>query len=190
MDMISCTYGKRKKYSKNKFADLRKGVEILAASMEDGKFPPKGYLLFAGEQDDDVESFLKSPLGTRLKASNRYQQINRHLNKDEENMVFSAADAVWLGYQGHYHMSGVLVQAGAMALPVLACEEGLIGWLTKRFSSGLVISTSSPSAVAKAIGELSQDLNAAQQYGENGRLAYSAHTLENYSRILVEAIEG
>jgi len=146
--------------------------------------------MFAGRQDEDVESFLKSPLGTRLKTSGRFHQINRHLNSDEENMVFSAADVIWLGYQGHYHMSGVVVQAGVMGLPVLACEEGLIGWLTRRFKSGLVVSISSPSAIAKAIEDLSQNVKVAQQYGENGRLAYASHTEENFSRILVDAIEG
>ena len=54
--------------------------------------------------------------------------MNRYLNMDEENMVFSAADVVWLGYQGHYHMSGVLVQAGVMGLPVVASDEGLMAF--------------------------------------------------------------
>ena len=169
---------------------LRKGIETLAASTEDNNFPAGGQLLFAGKQDEDVVSFLNSPLGVRLKTGGRFHQLNHHLNTAEENMVFSAADVVWLGYQGHYHMSGVLVQAGVMRLPVLACEEGLIGWLTKRFTSGLVVSTSSPSAIAKAIGELSRDVKAAQQYGDNGRVAYDSHALENFSRILVDAIEG
>jgi len=169
---------------------LRKGIETLTASTEDSNFPSDGHLLFAGKQDEDVVSFLNSPLGTRLKTGGRFHYLNQHLNTDEENMVFSAADVVWLGYQGHYHMSGVLVQAGVMGLPVLACEEGLIGWLTKHFTSGLVVPTSSPSAIAKAIGELSRDVKATQQYGENGRLAYASHTRENFSRILVDAIEG
>ena len=169
---------------------LRKGIETLAASTEDNDFPSEGHLLFAGKQDEDVASFLNSPLGIRLKTGGRFHQLNQHLNTAEENMVFSAADVVWLGYHGHYHMSGVLVQAGVMGLPVLACEEGLIGWLTRRFTSGLVVSTSSPSAIAKAIGELSRDVKVAQQYGENGRLAYASHTRENFSRILVDAIEG
>lgn len=168
---------------------LRKGIEMLIRAMENENFPSEGHLLLAGKQDEEVENFLQSPLATTLKVSGRIHQMNRYLNTDEENMVFSAADVVWLGYQGHYHMSGVLVQAGVMGLPVLACEEGLIGWLTERFTSGIVVSTSSPSAIAKAIGELSRNGNLAQQYGENGRLAYASHTLGNFTRILVDAIE-
>ena len=105
-------------------------------------------------------------------------------------MVFSAADVVWLGYQGHYHMSGVLVQAGVMGLPVIACEEGLIGWLTRRFGSGPVVATSSPAAIATAIAELSRNATLAQHCGENGRLAYASHNLGIFSRILVDSIEG
>ena len=168
---------------------LRKGIEILTRAAEDEKFPSEGHLLLAGKQDEEVGNFLRSPLATKLKVSGRIHQINRYLNSDEENLVFSAADVVWLGYQGHYHMSGVLVQAGAMGLPVIACEEGLIGWLTERFTSGIVVPISSSSAIANAIGELSRNAKLAQQSGENGRLGYASHNLENFSRILVDAIE-
>lgn len=168
---------------------LRKGIEILTHATEDEKFPAEGHLLLAGKQDEEVEKFLQSPLANKLRVNGRIHQINRFLNTNEENMVFSASDVVWLGYQGHYHMSGVLVQAGVMGLPVIASEEGLIGWLTKRFTSGIVVSVSSPSAIAKAIADLSRNVNLAQQYGENGRVAYASHTLENFSRILVDAIE-
>ncbi|MFZ1746128.1 MAG: glycosyltransferase [Nitrospirales bacterium] len=168
---------------------LRKGIEVLMRATEDGNFPSEGHLLFAGKQDEEVERFLLSSLSTNLNMRGRIHQINRFLSMEEESMVFSAADVVWLGYQGHYHMSGVLVQAGVMGLPVLACEEGLIGSLTNRFTSGIVVSSSSPSAIAKAIGELSRNEKVAQQYGENARLAYASHNLENFSRILVDAIE-
>ena len=169
---------------------LRKGIETLLAAMEHSSFPSQGQVLFAGKQDEDVESLLESPLGVRLKSSGRFHQENCHLNMDQENMVFSAADVVWLGYQGHYHMSGVLVQAGVMGLPVIACEEGLIGWLTRRFGSGPVVATSSPAAIATAIAELSRNATLAQHCGENGRLAYASHNLGNFSRILVDSIEG
>ena len=169
---------------------LRKGIEILIRATEDEEFPSEAHLLLAGLQDAEVEKCLRSPLANQLKVNGRIHQMNRFLNTNEENMVFTASDVVWLGYQGHYHMSGVLAQAGVMGLPVIACEEGLIGWLTKRFTSGIVVSTSSPSAIAKATGELSRNADLAQQYGENGRLAYSSHTLENFSKILVDVIEG
>ena len=168
---------------------LRKGIQTLIRAMQDDNFPLDWHLLLAGKQDQNVQSFLKSPFATKLKIEGRIHQINRYLNADEENMVFSATDVVWLGYQGHYHMSGVLVQAGTMGLPVLACEEGLIGWLTKRYASGIVVSASSPSSVAKAITELSRNKKGAQQYGENGRKAYASHTLENFSKIVLESIE-
>ncbi len=169
---------------------LRKGIEVLTHSMENHNFPSEGSLLFAGKQDKDVENFLLSPLGIKFKKNGRLHQINRFLDTNEEQLVFSASDLVWLGYKGHYHMSGVLVQAGVLGLPVLACAEGLIGWLTKRYKSGIVVSTSNPSAIAKAIAELSRNEIVVQQYGENGRLAYASHNLENFSRILVDAIEG
>ena len=169
---------------------LRKGIQTLTRSMEDQNFPLEGHILLAGKQDTHVESFLRSPLAAKFSTSGRIHQINRYLNAEEENLVFSAVDAVWLGYRGHYHMSGVLVQAGKMGLPVLACEEGLIGWLTKQYASGLVIPASSPSAVATAISKLCRNATVAQEYGENGRRAYASHTLENFSKIVLKNIGG
>ncbi len=73
-----------------------------------------------------------SSVATRdaLTAAGRLHELTHYLSEEEENTVFSSADVVWLGYLAHYQMSGVLVQAGMMGLPNIACEEGLIGWLT------------------------------------------------------------
>jgi len=37
--------------------------------------------------------------------------LDRLISEEQEADLFSACDAVWLGYMGHYGMSGVLVQA-------------------------------------------------------------------------------
>ena len=166
----------------------RKGIEALLKASEHPDFPSRGHLLLAGKQAPDAVPILQSPLAMRLRQAGRLHEFTHYLSDEEENTVFSAADAVWLGYSAHYLMSGVLVQAGMMGLPVIACEEGLIGWLTTRHKSGIVVPVSEPSVVAKGIKDLLEVPGRAQEYGNNGRRAYASHTESRAAKILLQAI--
>jgi glycosyltransferase involved in cell wall biosynthesis len=166
----------------------RKGIEALLQASEHSDFPSRCHLLLAGKQDPAARSILQSPLAMRLRHADRLHEITHHLSEEDENIVFSASDAVWLGYLEHYQMSGVLVQAGMMGLPSIACEEGLIGWLTTRHQSGVVVPISDPSSVARQIRDLFETPDRARECGNNGRKAYASHTEDCAARILLEAI--
>jgi glycosyltransferase involved in cell wall biosynthesis len=91
---------------------------------------------------------------------------------------------VWLGYRDHYVMSGVLVQAGSMGLPVVACNTGLIGWLTHKYELGLTVPIDNVDAVTKTIAQLSPPSRVSTAYGENGRRFSAHHTPEEFARIV------
>jgi len=166
----------------------RKGIEVLLQASEHSDFPSRCQLLLAGKQAPDATAILQSPRAERLRQAGRLHEITHYLSEEEENTAFSAADAVWLGYLAHYQMSGVLVQAGMMGLPNIACEEGLIGWLTTRHQSGVVVPISDPSIVAKKIKDLFEIPGRAHEYGNNGRKAYASHTEDAAAKILLQAI--
>lgn len=166
----------------------RKGIEALLQASQHPDFPFRCHLLMAGKQAPDAMPILQSPQAMRLRQTGRLHELTHYLSEEEENTVFSAADAVWLGYLAHYQMSGVLVQAGMMGLPNIACEEGLIGWLTRRHQSGVVVPISDPSIVAKEIKDLFEIPGRAREYGNNGRKAYASHTEEGAAKILLQAI--
>ena len=166
----------------------RKGIEVLLQASEHADFPSRCHLLLAGKQAPDATAILQSPRAKRLRQAGRLHEITHYLSEEEENTAFSAADAVWLGYLAHYQMSGVLVQAGMMGLPNIACEEGLIGWLTTRHQSGVVVPISDPSIVAKKIKDLFEIPGRAHEYGNNGRKAYASHTEDAAAKILLQAI--
>jgi glycosyltransferase involved in cell wall biosynthesis len=134
--------------------DKRKGIEALLQASQHPDFPSRCHLLMAGKQAPDALSILQSPQAMRLRETGRLHELTHYICEEETNAIFSAADAVWLGYQAHNQMSGVLVQAGMMGLPNIACEEGLIGWLTTRHHSGVVVPISDPSIFAKGIKDL------------------------------------
>jgi len=166
----------------------RKGIESLLQASEHPDFPSRCHLLLAGKQAPDSLPILQSPRAMRLRQAGRLHELTHYLSEEEENTVFSSADVVWLGYLAHYQMSGVLVQAGMMGLPNIACEEGLIGWLTTRHQSGVVVPISDPSIVAKGIKDLFETPGRAREYGNNGRKAYASHTEGRAANILLQAI--
>ncbi len=167
----------------------RKGIDVLLQATESDAFPSNVHIVLSGEQPVEVEAILQSATARRLRLDYRLHEIKRYVTNEESAAVFSAADFVWVGYRRHYLMSGLLVQAASAGLPVIACEEGLIGWLTRRYRAGIVVSTSSPPTIARAIMELCNNPDLALEYGENGRLAYASHTQENVGRIMLDAIE-
>jgi glycosyltransferase involved in cell wall biosynthesis len=168
----------------------RKGIKALLQASEHLDFPSRCHLLMAGNQAPEAMSILQSPQAMHLRQTGRLHELSHYLSEDEEkNAVFSAADAVWLGYLAHYQMSGVLVQAGMMGLPIIACEEGLIGWLTTRHQSGVVVPISDPLMVAKGIKDLFEIPGRAHEYGNNGHKAYASHTEKEAAKALLQAID-
>jgi len=168
----------------------KKGIIELLHAAQQSSFPSDMHILLAGLQSEEIRMICQSDGTARMRNKGQLHTMDRFLDKTEESTVFSAADMVWIGYRNHFQMSGVLVQAGKMGLPVIACEEGLIGWLTKQHQSGIVVSVSRPDSIARGVRELYDDPDRAKEYGNNGRLAYATHTVEHFSRIIVTALEG
>lgn len=166
----------------------RKGVAELLHAANAANFPAHAHLLFAGRQDNDVRVLLSGALGTRLRSEGRLHEMNHYLTAEEEALIFAVSDIVWLGYVEHYQMSGVLVQAGAMGLPVIACQDGLIGWLTARHRTGIIVQVQYPDKVAAAIAQLLSLPEEMERLGKNGRIAYAEHTTGNAQAILRAAV--
>ena len=130
---------------------VRKGVFELLKALQRPDFPENVDVLFAGKLSDDVNDALMLPANAELFARERLRLLNRFISKDEEPVLFSASDIIWLGYRQHYNSSGVLVQAASAGRPVIACREGVIGWQTKRHNLGAVVSPSDSDALIEAI---------------------------------------
>ncbi len=166
----------------------RKGIRWLLEAAVDPSFPTDVAILFAGEQDDETAKMIGSFLATHPSVRPSVFQKKGFLNETDERSVFSAADAVWVGYEGHYGMSGVLAQAGILGIPVIACEDGLIGWATTQAKSGLTIVPKDTRQVIAAIQILARDQVARRYYSENASRVYHSHTISNAARSLFEAM--
>jgi glycosyltransferase involved in cell wall biosynthesis len=136
----------------------RKGVVELLRALADPSFPPEVDVLLAGKVSAlDIQEMLAKPWVRSLCDQGRLKVIDRFIETAEEPALFSAADIVWLGYRRHYSTSGVLVQATSAGCPVLACEEGILGWQTQFHNLGRTANPRNTAEVSAAIYSLLND---------------------------------
>jgi len=158
---------------------VRKGAVALMNAMAISVWPRDVHVLLAGKQLPEIEAYMQEGVARQMVAEGRLHVYNRFLTDYESAAAFAASDIVWCGYVGHYQMSGVLVLAGQWSKPVLACPEGLIGWLTERHGAGLVLPNLTSTSIAEAVSTLASDDAASRRFGEAGKTAYATYTVAN-----------
>ena len=126
--------------------DNRKGVEYLLAGVRDKPFPKSIKILVMGKHAPELRN--------QMLCEPQVISIDQYVDAATEEAGFRAADVVWMGYRSHYSMSGVLVLAAIAAKPVLATRCGLIGWMTRRYTLGVVIDCENSHEVTKAVHAL------------------------------------
>ncbi|QGZ60667.1 glycosyltransferase [Paraburkholderia acidisoli] len=130
----------------------RKGIrELMRALIQLGAGHDAPRLVIAGQQDDETRAFINAHAPRITPAPVIFDQF---VSDAMERDLFSACDAVWLGYLKHYGMSGVLVQAYRFNVPVLASADGLIGWFCRDGSLGPQLDDLEPATIARALAAL------------------------------------
>lgn len=168
----------------------RKGIDRLVAALHYlGDDANAVVALIAGEPQDSItRELLAGKEVGELMESKMLRVIAGFLDDERELMVFKAADLVWLSYQDFYGMSGVLLQAGLASLPVLACRQGLIGWLVKRYGLGETLDSMDPATIGSTIRQLANDPQARRCYGERGLALAMTHTPQRLAEGVCDAI--
>lgn len=142
----------------------RKGIYELVQALTARVDAPT--LVIAGSQDMDARATLQRAL-TQLSPAPVV--LDRFIDSDTENDLFSACDVVWLGYKGHYGMSGVLVQAYRFAKPLIATADGLIGWFCRDGELGPVIDNLSSDSINSAL-DTALEMGAIRAHAGSGHL--------------------
>ncbi len=117
------------------YIDSRKGVSRLLQWVGSCAVGPSAHVLLAGTLSKDIERLLTGEPARSLLLQKRLWVMNRYIDLDEEQLVYSAVDVVWLGYEQVELMSGVLVKAAQFRKVVLFADYGLIGRYSTRYGS-------------------------------------------------------
>ncbi|WP_371826735.1 glycosyltransferase [Caballeronia sp. SBC1] len=159
----------------------RKGIqELVTALAQRGNSDPLT-LVVAGAQDDETRAFFSS--AGALSPAPVF--MDRFITAEEELDLFSACDVVWLGYKGHYGMSGVLVQAYRFGKPVVATADGLIGWFCRTGELGPVVDDLSVTSINRAFDKV---FEARPAGGVAGSHLLERNTLSHFKQTLRQAI--
>lgn len=158
--------------------DGRKGVEHLLAGVRNKQFQKNLKILVIGRQSPAMRDKLQ---GEPLVLS-----IEGYVDTTIEEAGFRAADVVWMGYNAHYAMSGVLVLAAFAGKPVLATRNGLIGWMTRQHKLGIDIDCKDPEAVSHAISDL--QMQALDDFGEGMRTLQGRHTWGIFGELVLRSL--
>lgn len=133
----------------------RKGVMPLIRALAQSDSLDGVHLLLAGRILPALRRDMnESPEAASLRRACRLHEIGGFLSDEEEYAAFKAADAVWVGYVGHFWMSGVLAIAGVMNVPVVGCKEGVIGWWIRRNGVGLCYEHPSPENIGSSLAQV------------------------------------
>ncbi len=160
--------------------DGRKGVEDLLAGVRFKQFQKNIKILVMGRHTPAIKE--------KLLSEPQVLSIDRYVDTATEEAGFRAADVVWMGYNAHYAMSGVLVLAAFAGKPVIATRNGLIGWMTRQHNLGVAINCEDSALIDKAVRHLMDDT---QPYNNAGmQTIQQLHTWEVFEKTLVVSLLG
>lgn len=168
--------------------DERKGLNRLGDALAADPALEPYVVVVAGKQSATLQQALAAEPFVSLRRQRRVIEMDRVIDDAEQALVFAAADIVWLGYEGHMYMSGVLVLAGLAALPVVATDDGEVGAFVREQEIGLLIEARGNESVCTALRRL-LDEPLRHTFGRRVCAALASHTPADFKHALIAAIE-
>ena len=151
----------------------RKGIQPLIEALCLANCHDNLHLLLVGKQSEVLKSSIQVPVHN-LTMKKKLHILDRFVCQDEEQMAFAASDIVWLGYQGHFTMSGVLVLAATSGKPIIGTQQGLIGWYIQNQKLGICVDTQNQAAIINALNQLVTEI-------ETNEFAYKSSHFINHN---------
>lgn len=164
----------------------RKGIRAALRLLTSAESPKSLTLVLAGQQDREVRGWLEDPQYISLQEAGRIKIIDSWITERKEEVLFSAADAVWVVYSGFYGPSGVMMQACAAGVPVICSEEGIVGWKAQQMRCGPIVSAADHVGVLHATARLASDPELCRQFSRAGQKALRNHNAVHFSRTVFE----
>jgi glycosyltransferase involved in cell wall biosynthesis len=169
--------------------DERKCLDLLLPAVAQLDRTHNCLLVIAGIQDRRLRDLFSGPTARRLRLESRLMDIDRFVSDDEEHLLFSSADAVWMYYRNQLGGSDVLVKAGQHSKPVFVSDSGLAARIVADERCGTVVPEAEPHAVARALAELATCPVDRKEMGKRAFARFFQHGPEAFTRPITAAIE-
>jgi len=157
---------------------VKKGVPQLLEALH--QLPNTVHALLVGTQAPEIKACVNSVQHKPLHDARRVHQINRYIDVSEDPNFFTPANAVWLAYENYYAMSAVMVQAAQYERCTIATQTGLVGYLSTKYQTGLVVDNRDQKALHDAVITLmNEKFSPQQQHYEQFARDFSLKAFEN-----------
>ncbi|VAW37559.1 hypothetical protein MNBD_DELTA03-12 [hydrothermal vent metagenome] len=125
----------------------RKGLHLIIKAMRNFKPSDNIFLLCAGKITSNE---LRAGV-LELERKGLARVLNRYVTDTEEELCFSACDAVLLPYVRHFGSSGVLSRAAAAGKMVVASDEGLVARRVSEHDLGMLFNSGRASSLRETL---------------------------------------
>ncbi len=132
----------------------RKGLDQLLAAVR--QLPPESSrricVVVAGSVDSHYREHIEEAMDA-ITAVQPIQMVRKYgyVPQTDVPAYFQLADVVLAPYVHHDGMSGIVLLAAVARKPILSCDNGLMGTLTRGYKLGLTVNTEQPSEIAAAL---------------------------------------
>jgi len=130
----------------------KKGVPPLLDVLH--QLPENVHALLVGTQATEIKACVNSEQHRSLMDAKRVHQVDRYIDVSEDPNFFTTADCVWLAYENYFQMSAVMVQAAQYQRPSVAAKNGKVGFLTKKYRTGLIVDSTDSGQLRSAVIKL------------------------------------
>jgi len=166
---------------------VKKGVPPLLEALH--RLPNNVHALLVGTQAPEIKACVNSDQHKPLHDARRIHQINRYIDVSEDANFFTPANAIWLAYENYYAMSAVMVQAAQYERRTIATQTGLIGYLSKKYQTGLVVDNRDQKALDDAVVTLmNNEFSPQQQHYEQFARDFSLKAFESALLNLIDRV--
>ena len=113
-------------------------------------------ILICGKQTIEIKNLLKKKLYKNLIKRKKIIINNKFLSLKDESLVFSAADLTWIVYKNSsLGSSGVFYMSIKAKTPLATANDGIPGYLNKKYQLGPIIHLNNHKQSIKKLHELS-----------------------------------
>jgi glycosyltransferase involved in cell wall biosynthesis len=165
----------------------RKGIFALVEAAAAPECSTRVQLLLAGRNRQ--AQLLAATTGWQaLVARQRIHLLEGFIDDEQERLLMVAADCMWVGYIDFYGVSSVMALAARNAMPVLASDYGLVGYLAREHQLGALLDPSNIASIVTALNRLVNEPEFFTRAGRNGVAVFQDHTPIEFQRRFMDTV--